>query len=405
MYLLRSVTSSQNSENMEQCHFTRFLSLDLGGSVSKQLSNVISSQQAAIPKVITDHLSQNEPSVDPRYRGLLTNETVTSSVIRQLKKPHGGPLTVPPQVQRPPSPQSTDESSDQADLASKATAKVVRFPSLETQAFLLLAPVLVYWLMVRCQMHGAALLFSVSSFVAIRQVVLCHIGDAAPSCDEQMLLGPVTCRFVVELKGVLRYIANKKEEREEWKTGSADVSVVHIVASALARALVKEPALRGRRVVIPWLLINRVIDASSEAVDVSISENGGGPVTLKSVDGLKIQDIANCHAAAEEQTNSTEAVGQCMVLSSSSYGESEMVTDAAPVHRNVSVVAILGGVHLEHPTKPSRASGEKKATPRPVLSMSLTITRQQQADIVTCRRFAGEVRKLLAYPEMCDSDE
>jgi hypothetical protein len=96
MYLLRLVTSNQNADNMERCHLTRFLSLDLGGSVNKRFSNVVSSQQATIPKVITDYLSQNEPRVDPRYRGFLTNEAVTSSVIKQLEQPHGAPPPLPP---------------------------------------------------------------------------------------------------------------------------------------------------------------------------------------------------------------------------------------------------------------------------------------------------------------------
>jgi START domain len=97
MYLLRSVPSNHNPEIVEQCHLTRFLSLDLGGSVNKRFSNVVSSQQAAIPKVITDYLSQNEPSVDVRYRGVLTNEAVTSSVIQQFEQlSPRAPPPVPP---------------------------------------------------------------------------------------------------------------------------------------------------------------------------------------------------------------------------------------------------------------------------------------------------------------------
>lgn len=392
MYLLRPISRGDE----EQCHFTRLLSFDLAGTVNQHLSNVISAQQASLPAVVAEYLQRHEPVIENRYRGLLTNDTVVTTVIKRLK----GTVN---NVSSPPSPLSID-TSDVSIVSDKMEPNVARLPALESQAIVLFAPVVLYCLMNFCGIPCVALVFSLSVLLAVRQVVLWHLGDALSLSEEPSLVGPVTCRFTVDLKGVLRFIANKKEEREELNRGHADntdVSVVHIVASALARALKKESALRSRRISIPWLLIDIVVDAC--AVDVSVSENGGGLVTLKGADSLKIQDIADVLSAAEGRTNKTREVGQCLVLAMSNFDDSEMVIDAAPVHRDVAVVAILGGVHLEYPVKSHRSNGTNGASPRPVLALSLTINGQLQTDIVTCRRFADEVRKLLVYPEICES--
>jgi hypothetical protein len=392
MYLLRPISHGDE----EQCHLTRLVSFDLGGTVSQHLSNVVSTQQASLPAVVADYFRRHEPVVENRYRGLLTNETVATVVKHMKKSTNGTPIV------RPPSPLNSD-ASDVSTAPETKESSIARLPTVESQAIVLLAPVILHWFIASCGLPGAALSFCLSAFIAVRLVVLWHLGDALPASDEPSVVGPVTCRFTVDLKGVLRFIANTREDRDELNSGHADVSVVHIVASALARALMKEPTLRSRRVSIPWLLIDKVVDASSQPVAVSVSENAGGVVTLQGVESHKIQSIADGLAAAEDRTNKTREVGQCLVLAMSNYDESDMVTDAAPVHPDVTVVAVLGGVHLEHPTTSPRANSAHAASPRPVLALSLTITGHHQTDIVTCRRFANEVRKLLIYPEICES--
>jgi hypothetical protein len=398
MYLLRPVSNGEQA----QCHVTRLLSFDLGGGMNQHLSNVISAQQANLPAVLAEYFQRHEPVVANRYMGLPTNETVVAAIIKRLNRSSNG---APSSPLRPPSPLNSDDSDAFVALGNEPKGGR-RLPSVESQAVVLFAPVIVHWLVNQCRIPGSALVFSLGAFLAVRQVVLWHLGDVLLPSEEPAVLGPVTCRYTVDLKGVLRFIANKKEERVELQSGSADVSVIHIAASALARAMQKEPSLHSRRVVIPWLFIDKIVDASAEPVDVSVSENGGGVVTLKSVQNQNIQCIADTLATAEYQTSKTQEMGQCLVLAMSNYDGFEMVTEAAPVHRDVAVVAVLGGVHLEHPAQssPRAANGANRAaSPRPVLSLSLTITGHQQPDIVTCRRFADEVRKLLIYPEICES--
>lgn len=395
MYLLRPIFH----DDEEKCRLTRLVSFDLAGTVHQHLSNVVSTQQASLPAVIEEYFQRHEPVVENRYRGLLSNESVVTTVIKRLKQKTANGLH---DMARPSSTLNMDDDCD--NDADNIDSSVGRSPPLEAQAVVLLAPSLLHYLMNFFRVPFATLGFCFCAFLAIRRVVIWHLGETLPLSDEAHVLGPVTCRFAVPLKGVLRFIANKREERDELSNSHADVSIVHIVACALARALKKETTLHIRRVSIPWLLIDKVVHASSEPVDVSVSENGGGIVTLKGVDSQTIQDIADGLSAAEDRTNKTKEVGQCLVLAVSNDGQSEMVTDAAPVHRNIAVVAVVGGVHLEHPPQAPRSSGVNSMSPCPVLSLSLTITGHRHTDIVTCRRFADEVRKLLVYPEICDSE-
>lgn len=402
MYLLRPTPSRDLRNGNEQCHFTRYLSFDLAGTVNTHLSNAITIQQATIPVIITEFLQRTEPTVEDRYNGLLTNETVVNSVIKHTA--HGSTTIGSLPLLRPPSPLSGEDDLCHPKLAYDIEHGNGRVPSVESQAIVLFAPVVLYYILDFCIIPGAALSFCIAGFLAIRQVVLWFVGEAMSLSDEQSFLGPVTCRFSVDLKGIHRFIANKKEEQDELNNGNTEISLVHIVACSLARALKKEPTLICRRIVIPWLWIDRVVDRRFDPVNVSVSENGSGLVTLKNVDVRKVQSLANDLAAADRRTNATRDICQCLVISSSSV-DSEMVTEAAPVQRDVCVVAIIGGIRMERMSKPRRNNGTNGESRRPFLSLSLTISRQQQqSDIVTCRRFAGEVRKLLAYPEILESE-
>jgi hypothetical protein len=399
LYLLRPIVQN----NHEYCHLTRILSFDLGGNINQHLSNAICTQQANLPVVIAEYLLHNPSNLNNNLGPLLTNESLVSKVFHPL---HETPDTdiVPNGIQGISSATATCGPANSVPSKKVINPATVHIPAVELQFITLMSPVIVYWLFDHFNVAGTGFIFCCCAFLSIRQVVCWHIGNPLAQNDDPSVLGPVTCRFRVDLKGILRFISNRKEERLEMKSNRTDISIVHIVASALAHAFKKEPLLHTRKVSIPWLLIHRIVDASTEPVNVSVSENAGGIVTLPCADQYSIQDIADLHRAADARTDKTHQVGQCLILAMSNYDEGDMITDAAPLHRDVTVVAVLGGVHLERSEKlqPKNNNGRKES-PKPVLSLSLTIAgTHQSADIVTCRRFADEVRKLLVYPEICE---
>lgn len=233
--------------------------------------------------------------------------------------------------------------------------------------------------------------------------------------SNQAFFGSVRCRFFVDLKGVLRFIANKKEEREEFQTAGTEVSIVHIVSAALSRALKKEYQLNYKRIRIPWLLVDELVDASAEPVSVSVLDNKG-IATVDYADSLNVQQIAN--ELTEQATKrvikaSNSDIGRCLVISSPPDIDDEfdfVETDIVPYPGSgIVVVAVLGEVKLDRRVKHGRHSNQKHSpengAPKPVLELSLTMIpagTPHLADTNRCWRFVDEVQKLLRFPEMCD---
>lgn len=387
LYILQPVSVVVGSETQIHCQFTRLLSFDLAGNIPQQLSNAISHQQANLPAIISNYIHDN-PSEFPDSivdnGKVLSNELLVGSVIQPLK----------------PDPFENHDTSVVAGtdatvhLASPSYSRTL--PSWHVQLFTLFVPVFLHWMMSSLHLVGSGLAFCLAAFYVIRTIVLWHIGDEIRRKKENpSIISHVTCRLRIDLKGILRYISNKHEERDEMNSTHPDISAIHIVASALAHALKKEPLLLTRKVSIPWFFIRRVVDASNEPIDVSICENGGDVVTLPYVDRRTIQQIAESQKISYMGNN----LGKCLILAMSNYDEGDVTTDAAPMHDDVTVVAVLGGVHLER-----NGATQSQLNPKPYLNISLTIVgTHQSVDLVTCRRFADEVAKLLQYPEICEN--
>jgi hypothetical protein len=398
MYVLRPVAGTT------QCHLTHFVSWDLDGSTATSSSSsnharIMLAQQANLPAVMAEYLHRHEPGA-LQLRGPLTNAAVVEQVIkRPNKKAVRRRLTFT-------EGESFVVDDNKKSFVDRATSDTRQATSLESQAVLLLGPLVLYFMFKTFSLLSdwAFVIFCSTCFTAVRQVVLLHIGEVLPKREDGNccpLLGPVTCRFTVDLKGVLRFIANKKEERDEQQQHSAhgdEVSVVHLVATAVAKAWSKEKELRLRRVCYPMLLIDELVDVSSTPVNVSVSENAGGVVTLEGVDRRTVQSVADELNKAEHEYDRTKKLGECLILATPDSDESEMETDAAALPPDVAVVAVVGGVRME------QASARRNWSTRPpmLLSVSLTVSIPHLTDVVGCRRYAEEVKKLLQFPEMCD---
>lgn len=414
MYLIRPMGDGQ-------CHLSRLLCFDPSGGISRQLANVIVTQQAKLPGVLSEYLDRHETVPPNRLSGNdLTNENLVKDVISRL--PELNTITTADHSVR----RRLKYQPESADVAENEHAQILSVekqrgggdilrkpPGLGVQTMLILGPVLLYRFFLFVDTGMAFTLFLAAVFTCMRKLVMLHMGpmvSSSPRHQGDDLIGSTTCRFLVDLKGVLRYIANKKEEREELNRGVADVSVVHLVASAVAKALAREAGLRRRRVSMPLMMIDEYVDQSADPVSVSISEAaGGGIVTLLGVDRKGVQTIADeiDTASGDGKNEVPPTVGECLVLATPDYEQSEMEVDVASVHHSsVTVVAVIGGVRLDYGSRLPHSRSQRRTpsttSARPVLHLSLTIRCPHQTDIVACRRFAEDVQKLLQFPEMCD---
>ena len=256
--------------------------------------------------------------------------------------------------------------------------------------------------------------------------------------------GIITCRFDIELKGILRYISAKKEERQkqtdnddsELKDKDAEIAVTHIVIKAAARAMSEFPSFNGYKVSIPMLAIQgyfpyRQIDISvAKGIHRSSSESNYTS-KLCNVDQLTIKDIATQVAMKISSDNSyknqsfmsrmftklsslifqhNQDFGSCVVLTSPNSENADVEIDVAPSlsmesnGNTPTVVIVVGGVRiLSQPMNKSSSSNRSSSSTsaRPFLHMSISMN-CPASSVATCRKFAERIQKLAQLPEICD---
>ena len=126
----------------------------------------------------------------------------------------------------------------------------------------------------------------------------------------------ITCRLTVDLKGVLRFIANKEEERREQpNSGLAEISVTHIVLSALAQSMPKLNEFKKTRIYYPWLWIDGYLDeqheenkstAEIDSLTIAIMTKKGHLIRVPNAAQRTVQDIADHIANAEKGLEKSE---------------------------------------------------------------------------------------------------
>lgn len=270
-----------------------------------------------------------------------------------------------------------------------------RSPTWMTQALLLVTPLLLHLLLSKVGFREMAFpVFIAMAFVAVRHVVLLHLPISEDEIyHDSSLPCLVTCRFLVDLKGINRFIRNTQEDKESSNRrppADADVKAIHLVVRAITRALAHERSLRRLRVSYPWLLIDKWVDIPS--IQMSIISDDCPVITLDRVETLSIQDVSNIMTRKLSETDLWTAIGDplgnCIIFVPPSTDESHTgdmdVMMGSP--SNVLLHAVLGN---------SIVKGDRSHLP-----VTLTISAPTSHHVTSCHRLASEVEKLLQYPEM-----
>ncbi|CAB9508003.1 expressed unknown protein [Seminavis robusta] len=458
-YLLRLVTKNNGEA---QCNLTRILSYDLGGQIPQNLATTVLMQQAGLPGVITDHLKFVEPTPEDRLLANsegrpMTNEEVDRDVVEAIVQKEDSALVSSARRRLSFDQTTTTQASPTETPPGESEAFVAGTEiSILQSALILLMPLMLHrclsssWLIISSGIFEfgflhPALIFCCSVFLAIRYVVLRSLGPAAPSDKSRQLQfhqgGPVTCQVSVDLKGVLRFVSMKKEEKKEVAEASnqeqsaAEVSVVHIVAIALAKAMRQHAdCWKVRRVNLPYLLIQGLYRYPSSVLDLSVSTKTGHVQALTDFQYDKAQDVADALASEEAQLQNDFQTfdwmpwalkwvcslgsaaepkhGRCLVVLTESdtddenKGSKSRSNDAGSIDLTIGtlpddldVVVMVGGIRLQ---RASVGSPLRTSPPRPVLSLSVTINTASLLDIAKCRAFAEDLQKLVQFPELLE---
>ncbi|GKY98253.1 hypothetical protein MPSEU_000783000 [Mayamaea pseudoterrestris] len=373
------------------CHATRVLSYTLGGSIPSALSTYIIAQQVGSTRAVGERLSRYEAVPAARLKGPLTRESIIEDVIQRIGTEAADAL-----LSRQNS--GDDDLSLVLSDSDRGAHDQKRVP-LVVATTILLCPLLLYHTAIRLATPYPGLCFLASAFLVARQLVLLHYSAINTMLDSKVggpVTGSITCRFKVDLKGVLRFLANRKEERQP---GSSDVSVVHIVARACAVAL-KKHQLHTKHLHVPFLLIDKYVPCGvDDHVSVSlVLEPDSSPVTVALVDEKSVHEVADAVEKMRHNLEPSRDLGSCLVLASHNFDDSDIETDAVAVHPGVNLVAVIGSVALDRAQYTPKGLA---ASPRPTLQLSLTTTSEKATFSSSCR-LAEEIQKLIMYPEICD---
>jgi len=262
------------------------------------------------------------------------------------------------------------------------------------QAFVLAGPLLLYFFMsIFVSQRLVLVSFLLSVYVAVKEIYMIQIGRCVEDGENSAVVRPVCCRFSVDMKGILRFVANANEVTDELNLPHEKVSLVHILVTAIGKALATERgSLCRRRHSNSLLGISCVANMSLAPIDVSLSSPGGDFSTVHGVENRKVKDVADEMCRLHQDKSLYKgSMGHCLVvmpeqLEVSSIEMSTMLTSADD---GIIAIVVVDGVKE---TKNSRSL---------LVSLTTVITNQQHLEV--CRRFAAEFHKLLQYPEICDN--
>lgn len=458
-----------------KCHITRILSYDLGGNLPRNLTNTVLMQQAGIPGVLTKHLLQVEPSPPERLisnNGPLTNEGLIHDVVEELLQEDEAlqtsarrQLNFDKSVQEKVAGMGSAPSPDDTAVADTEERQQTSFSSEQSilmTGLVLLAPLVMYNLASTIDMESfiiedeldectmkeewilfllhPCLLFCVTAFFAVRYVVLQTLGERLLVPVLSGRCSPTTCRFAVDLKGVIRFINMKKEEKNHsprTQYTPAEISMVHIVAIALVKAMKSHSECWNYdRVRVPLLGIDGYFRYPGRALDLLVASDDR-IVTLKGFEYDNVQAVATDLLAAEKELRSrqpsrwfaslTESLakflpfagslqaghGRCLILLTQTDAEGDTQRDnfrntgveilPGTLPEGLDVLVVVGSVRFARSKTGVAGRGSPRGPqPKPILPLSITINTATVSDMTKCGALAEELQKLIQFPELCD---
>ena len=430
-HLTVNMTLLKCKNNNTECEMTRILGYDLGGSVPRSLSKSVLQQQSTLSLVLEGYMRRSQSPDDESITSGAITSTILSQIVENLPDDADGIDSVRRQLRFTDRPDgfevrddrsgqgrggsiventaSGDEDDDEEDKPKEASILDV--------SILLLTPLIIWHILkdFDATLRGAT--FLLAAFIVLRTVVLDKLGD--PLIKPHSALGdvgPMTCHFSVNLRAVLHYLSDKKDEYED-----GEVSVVHLVVKAAAQALDETKQMNCSKVSVPFLGIRNCFERKQ--IDVSVmnvcKSAPSQMVTVRDAQNKTVDEIVQSLVKEERLSLlKTESMlqsvenavlrvlglrdpnddGSCLVVTSPDQDMSEINIDIVP-RRGFNVVVVIGGVRLSRPAgNEFRSSRRPLPRPQPVLAMSLGID-NPACGVWESRKFTERLHQLIEYPD------
>ena len=434
---------------------------DLKGSLPSNVVSMVTQQQAMFPVIVGRWMSENVPFDDPRFDKPLTEKNIIESVINRMPEDMQVGAKPPPSTPSPAQPPTTNTKSkggsrvQNRDLSlgvniPTSPAKSQGKPSIFFISVALFFPVIL-WYCVKFHFthlaHYRGFLFLAGLVLGLRAFCVRRLGQPMSYKDGSSInlcgvgnggTGAVKCKFVVDLKKILRYIQTRQGGKRQSRPVSDSVAVTHIALKALAVTLSEMKLFNGRKVKLPLLGVEGYYPNSG--VDVSTSagkpENGSSSIfKLVDADSMSVGSIASTISAlSSEKKKATgghttliptlfrkplevlseqldlpvkvlglegRKFGSALVITSPNSDGNEIDIQVDPVvplsgkGSGPNIILVVGGVQIQ----PSLAKDSRIAVSRPVLGISVTFN-CDVANVASCRMFSERLQQLMGNPAL-----
>ncbi|KAG7354050.1 PH domain containing protein [Nitzschia inconspicua] len=358
-------------------YHARILSFQLNGRIPPTLTQTVLEQQSNLPRVMDTYLTKENKEQPLQHK---LEYTSIYNVMDQMNK-------------------NKNKEKDDVEHFNldRTESKIASFQSVqhvlsspltvENEAMVLLTPLVLYKLLSIISIRCAALCFAVGFLLALQWTIRRHlltVFRVLPKSQKQKLgnffaKGSTSCRFNVDLKGVLRFLANEKEAGEDHIVNEPEILISHILVRALGKAMSQLSHLAARQYTFMPPLY---------AVDVVFHDHKTSKaIWIDRPDEMTVQEIAEFFTRDQPpKTLWQTAMGPtCHIFTSPDSDHAQVDLDV--VMERVPITVCVSGIRLE------------KENRQPSLCVAITIL---STDIDECRAFAETVQKLIQFPEMLD---
>lgn len=357
-------------------YHARLLSFQLNGRIPPTLTQTVLEQQANLPRVMDSYLTKykKENPIASQTHYTLEYPAIYKSLEKMTKA-------------RSNAKHRDLDHAESKIASSRSIQHALLSPvAVEKEAVALLVPLVLYKLLSMLSTGLASLCFGVSIIVALQWMVRTHLLTVFRilSKSQQQKLGDrvkgsTSCRFNVDLKGVLRFLANEKDASKDPTNKDTEILISHILVRALGKGMGQLPHLAARQYpLLPPLY----------AVDVVFHDHKTREeIWIDRPDEMTVQEIANYFAAKRPPKTVWQTVmgATCHIFTSPDSDHAQVDLDVSL--EGVPITVCVSGIRLE------------KEERQPSLSVAITIS---STDIDTCRAFAETVQKLIQFPEMLE---
>jgi PH domain/START domain len=362
------------------CYHARIMSFQLNGRIPPTLTQTVMEQQANMPRVMDAYLTKLKKESPPTQQQVPYKLEYKSiyEAMEQLNKTKA-------------TANGHHMDRTESKIASfRSVQHALSMPlAVEKEAMALLAPLLLYKIVSMMSVRLGSFVFVVGILVALRWIVTNHLMTVfriLPKAHQKKLAssvsakGSTSCRFNIDLKGVLRFLANEKKSGDDLPSDkSNEILISHILVRALGKAMNQLSHLAARKYPgMPPLY----------AVDVIFHDHKTGKaIWVDRPDEMTVQEIADYFSVDQPAKKFWQiATGPtCHVFTSPDSDHAQVDLDVNL--EGVPITVCVSGIRLE----------KEHRQPSLCVAISIPLT-----DIVECRAFAETVQTLIQFPEMLD---